>query len=121
MSWWLIYLVLPAISTDGMGPDDVDALTESTREKMVTTLRDISTTGPSGTKSAKDAPRLEELTAEEQDGGGEKGDSDKEGLLRAESATSSGDGHESKGSTTEDEMDEDAVLLKRPSGGIDTA
>ena len=116
---WIILLmriVLPAISTDGMSSDDVDALTESTREKMVAALRDISSLGPLGKTSAKDAPRLEDLTSEAQDGSGKKGDSDNTGMSREESRTSSRDGHESKGSTTEDEMDEDAVLLKRPTG-----
>ena len=112
--------VLPAISTEGMGPDDVNALTESTREKMVATLRDISVPGPLGKTSLADVPPLEELSKDQQMGWAS--DEKRTGRPFADASgtgSRSGESHsgeESKGdSTTEDEMDEDAVLLKMPS------
>jgi lysophosphatidate acyltransferase len=105
----LMSVVLPPISTIGLGPDDVTSLAESTREKMIETLQSISQPGPrlSNTlpletavvDSVEDTPLV---------GVDEKEDSSGPGRTKV------GGSEDGKDETTEDEMDEDAVLLKRP-------
>ncbi|EIW73132.1 hypothetical protein TREMEDRAFT_67225 [Tremella mesenterica DSM 1558] len=115
--------VLPPISTAGLTVDDVSSLAESTRRQMLETLIQISSprpTQPSPSPSSSiddlETPRAEfppvldmtkqRLTSTRQenrsDGSEEKGGSE---LSLVDSRG---------GETTEDEMDEDAVLLKRP-------
>lgn len=109
--------VLPPIPTTGLGPDDVTALTESTHDQMLATLKDISHTQP-GESEAQSRPRLATPSTES---GVELKSDERPGSKRQQSGSGcseedSSDGHGTKDSSdgTEDEMDEDAVLLQRP-------
>ena len=93
-------VVLPPVSTDGMGPEDVDGLTESTRQLMQGTLLDISR--PSPPSNPEPAPSPGEAAVSRPSGS----------TASSDKGRTSEDG--SGGQTTEDEMDDDAVLLKRP-------
>ncbi|ORX35002.1 putative 1-acylglycerol-3-phosphate O-acyltransferase [Kockovaella imperatae] len=113
--------VLPAITTEGMGPDDVSALTQSTREKMVATLREISAPGPLGRGPARDVPPLEKLPSEQQLGQpteGRRRSSDDGSVADSQNGDSRNREEGQWDSTTEDEMDDDAVLLKKPTGSV---
>ena len=110
--------VLPPIPTAGLGPDDVTALTESTHDQMLATLKEISHPHPSE-RQPQTPPRLAGPSAESS--AESEMDAGKPGSERRQSESGSGeedssDGHGTKdsGDGTEDEMDEDAVLLKRP-------
>ncbi|WVF66335.1 hypothetical protein IAT40_001075 [Kwoniella sp. CBS 6097] len=127
--------VLPPIPTAGLTADDVTSLTESTREMMLGTLREISVSGPTNKRIASGRQH----SAEEQ-----QSNISQRGLQEAETLQEKpksihlniGNGHDvdgvkttersedvasrtSRGSgndSTEDEMDDDAVLLRRPRG-----
>jgi lysophosphatidate acyltransferase len=111
-------IVLPPISTEGLTTDDVTSLTESTRETMLATLREISEPGPASITEVKEEPSnadtsvvpvrvvetvlstlVEPVEILEQ----------KEEFDLEKSKSSEEDSE-----SLEDEMDEDAVLLKRP-------
>jgi len=124
--------VLPPISTVGLTADDVTALSESTRELMLETLRAISVPSPSPPAApppAEETTPIEETTTGVEDGiprrvvgegrddlEGKSADRHGEALRQVESRGESVSTEESRGESvsTEDEMDEDAVLLKRP-------
>lgn len=103
--------VLPPISTEGLTVSDVNGLVETTREAMLSTLIEISEPGPSQRKAVDGARLSTEETAESEN--------------RSEASNSSPSpkgtstpGDEARATdtdhSTEDEMDDDAVLLKRP-------
>ncbi|ORY27361.1 hypothetical protein BCR39DRAFT_538480 [Naematelia encephala] len=108
--------VLPAIETIGLTSDDVNSLAEKTRERMLETLSEISAPGPStsATKQVEELPETSPALEETPETirqrpvaqASESSESGKEGgkLFKVDS----------RGDTTEDEMDDDAVLLKRP-------
>lgn len=120
----LICPVLPPISTDGMTSDDVTSLAESTRQLMLDTLRSIST--PSSTQKSAQIPAVSDDVADTP-AEGEKESSNTQKVLqeveipRGEAKQPSESElsiffHSRGEETTEDEMDDDAVLLKRPAG-----
>ena len=114
--------MLPPISTTGLGPDDVSDLANSTRELMLRTLKDISAPGPSSASAPRAIPseetrsnNLEKKAAEglrerRQEGSSSGGAQDVRSQEPLELDQTNSRGEE----TTEDEMDEDAVMLKRP-------
>ncbi|WWC57935.1 uncharacterized protein I303_100470 [Kwoniella dejecticola CBS 10117] len=114
--------VLPPIPTIGLTASDVTQLSEDTREKMLSTLRDISEPGPSASRSPITASQTDTRQPEqspETDGNlenekkivhldiAQSSDTAKEEDMVSRSSKSGND-------STEDEMDDDAVLLKRP-------
>ncbi|WWC66947.1 uncharacterized protein I206_100854 [Kwoniella pini CBS 10737] len=110
--------VLPPISTAGLTSNDVTQLSEDTREKMLETLREISEVGPSGKKPTIQLDEISqpEIAKEEIKEKEKKpvhldisnsGTEHKEEEANSRSSKSGND-------STEDEMDDDAVLLKRP-------
>ncbi|KAK1921308.1 1-acylglycerol-3-phosphate O-acyltransferase [Papiliotrema laurentii] len=104
--------VLPPVSTQGLTADDVTALTESTRESMLVALREISQPGPDGDKTAKvRAIEARSSTPEETEPARVEPESRQASV---EPVGSEGGKSRSSEDGTEDEMDEDAVLLKRP-------
>jgi lysophosphatidate acyltransferase len=116
--------VLPPISTEGMTSEDVDELVESTRNAMVKALEAISRPGPSHQTNIKVAP--EDLQTPLAELPRQLGHSD-DATPRRRKDESNDDTPmkggselrkvESRGAeTTDDEMDDDAVLLKRPEG-----
>jgi lysophosphatidate acyltransferase len=109
---------LAPIPTTGLGPDDVTALAESTHDQMLATLKDISRDGQSETARAAQSSSPTSSSKDEsalQKAGEEKPISQEHADDDSRDADSS-DGLGTKDSSdgTEDEMDEDAVLLKRP-------
>ncbi|WVR03265.1 hypothetical protein IAU60_000256 [Kwoniella sp. DSM 27419] len=115
--------VLPPIPTAGLTTDDVTALTESTREMMLETLRDISQPGPSGkrTQIASPAEPLvdDKQPEQDQDIGADlvvKAVDESSDCPSVDGADATDDviSRSSGNDSTEDEMDDDAVLLKRP-------
>jgi lysophosphatidate acyltransferase len=110
-----------------MTSEDVDQLVESTRAAMVTALEAISRPGPSHRTNIKLAPEdlqtpLAELPRQlgEPAEGTRRRDRKQEVSDETESGLEGG-GELRKvesrgGETTDDEMDDDAVLLKRPKG-----
>ncbi|RSH89433.1 1-acylglycerol-3-phosphate O-acyltransferase [Saitozyma podzolica] len=121
--------VLPPIPTVGLTADDVHSLAESTQELMLQTLISISTPGPSQLrdspptvedhKASISAPPQDPTTGERQLRNREGNSSDGSSGVGASHVGETGSGGQlgssvSAGSTTEDEMDEDAVLLKKP-------
>jgi len=128
MVYWLSP-VLPPISTDGMTSDDVNLLAESTRELMLSTLKSISQPSRSSSTSHK----LSSITSTSDDMADtpveaqKRSSTTREAALKREGEESEEDEGRTGGSemskvdsrggeTTEDEMDDDAVLLKRPAG-----
>lgn len=110
--WLLLTSVLPPVSTQGLTADDVTALTESTRESMLVALREISQPGPDGDKTAKvRAIEARSSTPEETEPARVEPESRQASV---EPVGSEGGKSRSSEDGTEDEMDEDAVLLKRP-------
>ena len=121
-------LVLPPISTEGMTSEDVDSLVESTRSAMVTALEAISRPGPSHRTNIKLSPEdlqtpLAELPRQLGEPVGQESDSRRRKQEGSDESASGLEGGselrkvESRGGeTTDDEMDDDAVLLKRPKG-----
>lgn len=119
-------VVLPPIPTTGLTVDDVTSLAVSTRESMLHALREISEPGPSSSISTSSAvslaPPISENTTQPPAGASIQLDISESGALRQRGVPSSGVSSEwSEGKfeaqseeTTEDEMDEDAVLLKKP-------
>jgi lysophosphatidate acyltransferase len=104
-----------------MTAENVDELVESTRLAMVKTLEEISRPGPSHKSNIQIAPEdLQTPIAELPRQLGEPIETRRRKEVSAGSETESGNGLrkvESRGAeTTDDEMDEDAVLLKRPKG-----
>jgi len=119
--------VLPPISTEGMTSEDVDALVESTRDAMVEALEAISRPGPSHQSNIKLAPEdlqtpLAELPrqlghSDDATPRRRKDESNDDTPMKPMKGGSELRKVESRGAeTTDDEMDEDAVLLKRPKG-----
>lgn len=128
--------VLPPISTIGLTSSDVDALVESTRSAMVTALESISRPGPAHRHDIHVAPEdLQTPKAElpRQLGHPIQTDQEEKTRRRNQQQESSSDdtpaittttsvttGNELRtvdsrgGESTEDEMDDDAVLLKHP-------
>ncbi|KAL7420334.1 1-acylglycerol-3-phosphate O-acyltransferase [Cryptotrichosporon argae] len=109
--------VLPPISTHGLTADDVHALCESTRALMLDALADMS--APGAAKRHAELPAATSELARAQ--AGEDGDA----LATAVEARAQPDlvdgeararrpAHGGEAETTDDEMDDDAVLLKRP-------
>lgn len=103
--------VLPPIPTEGLTVSDVDGLVETTREAMLSTLIEISEPGPSQWKTVEGARVFTEETAES------------ENRSKASNPSPSPEGTSAAGDdaratdtdhSTEDEMDDDAVVLKRP-------
>ncbi|KAK8844606.1 hypothetical protein IAR55_006453 [Kwoniella newhampshirensis] len=123
--------VLAPIPTTGLTADDVTSLAESTRELMLDTLRSISAPGPNS-DSMSSSKTLSE--PKQSSTPADRGSSStpqpvkldighaEEGLRKRQPAdtsenSSSKSGSEGRGGeSTEDEMDDDAVLLKRPKG-----
>lgn len=124
--------VLPPISTIGLTSDDVSSLAESIRELMLKTLIEISRPGP-GLARVGIEGKMQTGMVENMDdlknlpGGGRAIDtsaggtglegSDQEQEQERERGADEVSTHSQNGeySSTEDEMDEDAVLMKRPS------
>jgi lysophosphatidate acyltransferase len=117
-------VVLPPISTEGMTSEDVDALVESTRSAMVKALEEISRPGPSHQTDIRLAPEdLQTPLAELPRQLGHSDDATPRRRNQEDSDDTPMKGGsalrkvESRGAeTTDDEMDDDAVLLKRPKG-----
>ena len=105
---------MPPIPTEGLGPDDVNALTESVRETMLEALREISEPGPARMSEMSDTDNPvvapEALVAAPITSSGTQ----EVVQVGEESHIESTKTSEDEVDTTEDEMDEDAVLLKRP-------
>lgn len=101
--------VLPAIPTTGLTADDVPRLTETTRDAMLAALKELS---PPAAKLPEAAQSSGKSTAVE----GNQLDSLRQRPLAesAETSTASLVDTLSRGESTEDEMDDDAVLLKHP-------
>ncbi|KAK4686994.1 lysophosphatidate acyltransferase, partial [Tremellales sp. Uapishka_1] len=102
--------ILPPIVTTGLSSDDVTPLAESTRQSMLDALNQISVAGPSSQPdipidSAEAEPVPTSLAPEET--------AQVDEGVRQRSASAETE-KERSGETTEDEMDDDAVLLKRP-------
>jgi lysophosphatidate acyltransferase len=126
--------VLPPISTEGLGPDDVTALSEKTREQMLEALVDISAPGPSQSQtpsSSKPTPAAQQenetrkpetlhldISKEQASEGIRRranNGSDGSSSSADSPIDSAGKSSEAgKSESTEDEMDGDAVLLSRP-------
>ncbi|BEI82368.1 hypothetical protein CcaverHIS002_0302360 [Cutaneotrichosporon cavernicola] len=105
--------ILPPISTKGLTVDDVSSLTESTREAMLTALKEISKPVPSAAKTAAAIETsVSKATALERVRSSEKNSVDQRFV--ASSASDSALSEPTSRDTTEDELDGDAVLLKRP-------
>ncbi|TXT06060.1 hypothetical protein VHUM_03533 [Vanrija humicola] len=109
-----IKTVLPPISTKGLTADDVHALAESTQKLMLETLIEISAPAPS---AAPKAIRAADSSTGKTTSSQLAVDGDNE--LRPRSTSSdtpatSSIAASTESLTTEDEMDDDAVLLKRP-------
>lgn len=106
--------VLPPISTKGLTVDDVTGLTASTHDAMLSTLKKISQPVPAAAKTAAaietsvaKATALESIRNED--------DTVNQRLVSsADSADSTSEVPSRDETTTEDELDGDAVLLKRP-------
>lgn len=129
-------LVLPPIPTTGLTVDDVTTVAESTRESMLHALREISEPGPSSSLSTSSAtplaPPIPEHITQPPAGAPIQLDISDSIALRQRGANfssiSSGVSSEWSESerkfeekseeTTEDEMDEDAVLLKKPKESV---
>lgn len=104
--------VLPPIPTTGLTFDDVSSLTESTREAMLKALKEISRPVPAATKTAAAIETsVSKATALEKIRGSEQNSVDQ---LLVASAQSDATSEAASRDTTEDELDGDAVLLKRP-------
>jgi len=107
-----------------MTSDDVDSLVESTRDAMVQALEAISRPGPSHQHNIKLSPEdLQTPLAElpRQLGDPEEATSRRRNDEDTTETPMKGGSDLRKvesrgGETTDDEMDEDAVLLKRPKG-----
>ncbi|WRT63542.1 uncharacterized protein IL334_000447 [Kwoniella shivajii] len=122
--------VLPPISTIGLSSEDVTKLSEDTREKMLSTLKEISAPSPSALSSLSGNQAQPEVIESEK--AVEKEDEEKkdesihldiekppivqDGLRRRQTDEMTNTSKSSKngGDSTEDEMDDDAVLLRRP-------
>ncbi|GMK58186.1 hypothetical protein CspeluHIS016_0502180 [Cutaneotrichosporon spelunceum] len=105
--------ILPPISTTGLTIDDVSSLTESTREAMLKAITEMSQRTPAAAKAAaKIEASVSKVTALEA-----AHSSEKNGLSQRLVASVMSDSSLSEATsrdTTEDELDGDAVLLKRP-------
>ncbi|WWC85697.1 uncharacterized protein L201_000563 [Kwoniella dendrophila CBS 6074] len=116
--------VLPPIPTVGLTADDVTKLSEDTRERMLNALRDISEPGPSEKQTAQiteaeqfsdDVKNIEDQnkkTVHLNVEGDQNNQEDGQVLFESEDITSRSS--KSGNDSTEDEMDDDAVLLRRP-------
>lgn len=100
--------VLPPISTKGLSTDDVNELIEKTRDQMLATLRQISLSAKGIEAPVADDVREETFRPEA------ILDSAPEDVLELKAAAAE---QASSPITTEDEMEGDAVLLKRPNAG----
>ncbi len=109
----LLIEVLPPISTEGMTADDVTSLTESTHDAMQETLKEISRPDPR--HFAPQHPTVESSPSQPEQVASRAGEEDIELRERKiHSGMSEGGRSRNSEESTEDEMDEDAVLLKRP-------
>lgn len=90
--WVALTLVLPPISTKGKTSEDVSKLAEETRDLMLKTLVEISAPGEASKPIKEVAPLPSEVPV----------------AVNPPSALKTGS------ETTEDEMDDDAVVIKRP-------
>lgn len=109
--------VLPPISTEGMTADDVTSLTESTRDSMSEALKDISQPDPRHFAPQPAISGSATPTTDTPAQNTEPEQSEHDGLrIRKIQSSTGSEGGQSRNSEdgTEDEMDEDAVLLKRP-------
>ncbi|WVQ85206.1 hypothetical protein IAT38_007371 [Cryptococcus sp. DSM 104549] len=128
--------VLPPIPTTGLTSDDVTSLAESTREAMLTALRSISAPGPSSSSSSSSSaaplapsipteitkpPTVAPIHLDITESGLRQRSGRAEGSVsssEADAATTEGETEGKSegrgGETTEDEMDDDAVLMKKP-------
>lgn len=88
-----------------MTVDDVQKLTETAHNLMLTTLKDISEPSPKSTPSASPEPPSAVI---------EKNARVADGARLRTLAVTPPESLGSRGETTEDEMDEDAVVLKHP-------
>ncbi|WWD05952.1 hypothetical protein V865_004037 [Kwoniella europaea PYCC6329] len=113
--------VLPPIPTVGLTADDVTKLSEDTREKMLETLREISEPGPSSAVKHEPAvveqPESEPAIPKEKEK--EHIEDQEKGTIHLDIKKSSNSDSEevtskSGNESTEDEMDDDAVLLRKP-------
>lgn len=107
----LMSIVLPPIPTDGLTADDVNNLVETTREAMLSTLIEISEPGPSQLATDEGAHvsvqgRPEEKSPAEPS---QPAPRPKSRDVASDETRATDTDH-----STEDEMDDDAVLLKRP-------
>ncbi|WWD22843.1 hypothetical protein CI109_107337 [Kwoniella shandongensis] len=125
--------VLAPIPTIGLTADDVTSLAETTRELMLESLRSISAPGPSSSSSlsssntlSASAPSISPAAERESSstpqpvhldiGQSEDGLRKRQPTERSDKTSKSGSSEGRGGESTEDEMDDDAVLLKRPKG-----
>lgn len=111
-----------------MTSEDVDSLVESTRSAMVTALEAISRPGPSHRTNIKLSPedlqtplaelprQLGEPVGQESDMRRRKQEGPDESASGLEGGSELRKVESRGGETTDDEMDDDAVLLKRPKG-----
>lgn len=109
--------VLPPIPTEGLTSENVDELVETTRGAMVAALESISRPGPSRESDIRVAP--EDLQTPRAELPRELGSAEEEEQPRRRKQESQVGSElnlvDSRGGeTTEDEMDDDAVLLKHP-------
>ena len=116
--------MLPPISTEGLGPDDVNSLTESTRDMMLKALREISSSTSSTPRSLESAQAKSTEETEDAQTPRAMSEEPRYGLrsrtsgtpLRGVESEKAKARAESSRETTEDEMEGDAVLLRRPKG-----
>ena len=110
--------VLPPISTEGLTTEDVTALTESTRETMLATLREISEPGPASISEIKEDRASYETPVVPVQVVEKVLSTLVEPVEVLEQPTGTdleqGRSNEEEADENEDEMDEDAVLLRRP-------
>ncbi|KAL1409664.1 1-acylglycerol-3-phosphate O-acyltransferase [Vanrija albida] len=105
--------ILPPIPTVGLTADDVTSLVESTQKLMLETLKEISAPpAPPAIKAPRAADSSSAKTTSSQLA--VQGDTELRSRAASDTAAKSITTSTESLQTTEDEMDDDAVLLKRP-------
>ncbi|WVW81672.1 hypothetical protein I302_103667 [Kwoniella bestiolae CBS 10118] len=112
--------VLPPIPTTGLTANDVTQLSEDTRTKMLDTLKEISEPGPSVQRELQAEPSQADQSVHEETKESSTQDQEKNtihldiGKSHSDSEDVLSRSSKSGNESTEDEMDDDAVLLRKP-------